>query len=57
MTAYAIMVEELTGKKIEEIVALVMLENGHFQIFQANHEDYIDDLCAVRLQYKNLYGI
>ncbi len=57
MTAYAIMVEELTGKKIEEIVALVMLENGHFQIFQANHEDYIDDLCSVRLQYKNLYGI
>ena len=57
MTAYAIMVEELTGKKIEEIVALVMLENGHFQIFIANHEDYIDDLCSVRLQYKNLYGI
>lgn len=57
MTAYAIMVEELTGKKIEEIVALVMLENGHFQIFTANHEDYIDDLCTVRLQYKNLYGI
>ena len=57
MTAYAIMVEELTGKKIEEIVALVMLENGHFQIFTANHEDYIDDLCSVRLQYKNLYGI
>jgi len=57
MTAYALMVEELTGKKIEEIVALVMLENGTFQIFTANHEDYIDDLCAVRLQYKNLYGI
>jgi len=57
MTAYAIMVEELTGNEIEELVALVMLEDGHFQLFTGNKEDYIDDLVAVRTQYKNLYGI
>ena len=57
MTAYAIMVEELTGNKIEELVALVMVENGQYQLFSANHEDYIDDLCKVRAQYKNIYGI
>ena len=57
MTAYAIMVEELTGQKIDELVALVMLENGQYQIFVDSHENYIDDLAKVRLQYKNLYGI
>lgn len=57
MTAYATMVEELTGQEIERLHALVMVESGHFQLFSANHEDYIDDLVKVRTQYTNLYGI
>ena len=57
MTAYALMVEELTGHHIERLHALVMVESGQFQVFSANHEDCIDDLVKVRTQYTNLYGI
>lgn len=57
MTAYAIMVEELTGKPIDEIVALVALENGHFQLFVANPIDYVDELMELRTRYTNLYGV
>jgi len=58
MTAYALMVEELTGQAIEEIVALVGVE-GHnaFQIFYGNPLDYIDELVDLRKRYSNLYGI
>ena len=57
MTAYAIMVEELTGKPVDDIVALVALENGHFQLFVANPIDYVDELMELRTRYKNLYGV
>ena len=57
MTAYAIMVEELTGKPVDDIVALVNLENGHFQLFVANPIDYVDELMELRTRYKNLYGV
>ena len=58
MTAYALMVEELTGQAIEEIVALVGVE-GHnaFQIFYGNPLDYIDELVDLRKRYSNLYGV
>ena len=58
MTAYALMVEELTGQAIEEIVALVGVE-GHnaFQIFYGNPLDYIDELVDLRKRYNNLYGV
>ena len=57
MTAYAIMVEELTGTPIEEITAIVSLENGMFQIFSANPMDYVDELNDLRVRYKNIYGV
>ena len=57
MTAYAIMVEELTGTPIEEITALVSLENGSFQIFTANPLDYVEELYKLREQYRNLHGV
>jgi len=58
MTAYAIMVEELTGKPIEDIVAIVGIEGiNTFQIFMSNPKDHVDDLMQLRTQYKNLYGI
>lgn len=58
MTAYALMVEELTGQAIEEVVALVGVE-GHnaFQIFYGNPLDYIDELVDLRKRYSNLYGV
>ena len=58
MTAYAIMVEELTGQAIEEITALVAIE-GHnsFQIFSADPLDYVDKLNDLRVRYKNVYGV
>ena len=57
MTAYAIMVEELTGHPIDECVALVGVE-GHnaFQLFFCNPLDYIDELVDLRKRYRNLYG-
>ena len=58
MTAYAIMVEELTGKPIEDIVAIVGIEGiNTFQIFMSNPKDHVDDLMQLREQYKNLYGV
>jgi len=58
MTAYAIMVEELTGKPIEDIVAIVGIEGMNtFQIFMSNPNDHVDDLMQLREQYKNLYGV
>lgn len=58
MTAYAIMVEELTGKPIEDIIAIVGVEGMNtFQIFMSNPNDHVDDLMQLREQYKNLYGI
>ena len=57
MTAYAIMVEELTGIPIEEVTAIVSLENGNFQLFSANPLDYVDELFKLREQYRNLHGV
>lgn len=57
MTAYAIMVEELTGKPIEEITALVCMEDGNFQLFTADPKDYVESLYGLRKQYHTLYGV
>ena len=58
MTAYSIMVEELTGHAIEECVAIVAVEGSNsFQLFVCDPKDYVDDLVQLRKQYTNLYGI
>ena len=58
MTAYAIMVEELTGHEIEECMALVGVEGSSaFQMFICDPKDYVDDLWQLRKQYTNLYGV
>ncbi len=58
MTAYAIMVEELTGHEIEECCALVGVEGSSaFQMFICDPKDYVDDLWQLRKQYTNLYGV
>ena len=57
MTAYAIMVEELTNEPIEEITAIVAMEDGNFQLFSADPGDYVEQLYSLRQQYRNLYGV
>lgn len=57
MTAYSLMVEELTGVPIEECMALVCLPDGNFQMFFCNPIDYVDDVLQLRKQYENLYGV
>lgn len=58
MTAYAIMVEELTGKPIEDIIAIVGVEGMNtFQIFTSKPKYHVDDLWKLREQYRNLYGL
>ena len=58
MTAYALMVEELTGQQIQECVALVAVEGlNAFQMFVCNPLDYIDELVDLRKRYENVYGV
>ena len=57
MTAYAIMVEELTGNAIEECVAIVALENGISQLFITEPSQHVEELYELRLRYRNLYGV
>ena len=58
MTAYAIMVEEMTVHAVDNIVAIVGVEGMNtFQIFEAQPQDYVDELFQLREQYKNLYGV
>ena len=58
MTAYALMVEELTGKPVDNITAIVGIEGlNTFQIFTSTPDDHIEDLVQLRKQYENLYGV
>ena len=57
MTAYAIMVEELTGEVVEDIVAVVAVDGGGVQIFEADPLDYVDKLYDLRNRYRSLHGV
>ena len=57
MTAYAIMVEELTGEVIDRIVAVVGVDGGFCQVFEADPREYVDKLYSLRNQYRNLHGV
>jgi len=57
MTAYAIMVEELTGHPIDECTAIVALPDGNCQLFSCDPIKYVDELQQLRQQYYNLYGV
>jgi len=58
MTAYAIMVEELTGTPVHECCAIVAIE-GHnaYQLFVTEPQDHVQELYDLRERYKNLYGV
>ena len=57
MTAYAIMVEELTGEVIDRLVAVVGVDGGVCQVFEADPREYVDKLYGLRNQYRTLYGV
>lgn len=57
MTAYAIMVEELTGAPVEQIIAVVAVEGGGVQIFGSDPLNHVEELNQLRNQYRNLYGV
>jgi len=58
MTAYAVMVEELTGKPVPSITAIVGIEGlNTFQIFQSSPDEHVEELVQLRKQYRNLYNI
>ena len=57
MTAYAIMVEELTGVPVEQIIAVVAVDGGGVQVFGSDPVNHVDDLNKLRQQYRNLYGV
>ena len=57
MTAYAIMVEELTGEVVDRIVAVVGVDGGGCQGFEADPREYVDKLYSLRNQYRNLHGV
>lgn len=57
MTAYAIMVEELTGEEIEEVIAIVAVDGGGCQVFGADPRKYVEKLFELRNRYRNLYGV
>ena len=57
MTAYAIMVEELTGEVINSVVAVVAVDGGGVQVFEADPRDYVDKLYRLRQRYANLHGV
>ena len=57
MTAYAIMVEELTGEEIDSIVAVVAVDGGGVQVFEADPRDYVEKLYELRSRYGTLYGV
>ena len=56
MTAYAEALEEMTGEKVEALTAMVVLESGHFQLFECQPKLYLKEFIKLRDQYRNLYG-
>ena len=58
MTAYAIMVEELTGTPVHECCAVVAVEGMNaFQLFVTEPQNHVTELYDLRERYKNLYGV
>lgn len=51
-TCYAIMFEELTGKKIDQIVILMSADTGDVKPFIYDKEQFIDKLKAIIEDYK-----
>jgi genome maintenance exonuclease 1 len=56
-TAYALMYQEITGRKVEQIVILVANETGVLQEFKRKPIDYVDGLLRAFQLYKQWHEI
>ena len=57
-TCYAIMFEEMYGKKIEKIITIIAVEEtGQAQLFIEKPSNWIEDVKILREQYRTEYGI
>jgi genome maintenance exonuclease 1 len=57
-TCYALMFEEMYGKKIEKIVTIIAVEEtGQAQLFVEEPSNWIEDVKILREQYRTEYGI
>ncbi len=52
-TGYAKMYEEMTGRKVEQIVTLISCHSGEHQVFIKNPDDYVDTLKQYIVDYNN----
>ena len=52
-TGYALMYEEMTGRKVEQIVTLISCHSGETQVFVRNPADYVDTLKQYIQEYNN----
>ena len=52
-TGYAKMYEEMTGRKVEQIVTLISCHSGETQVFIKNPDDYVDTLKQYIQEYAN----
>lgn len=56
-TAYALMYQEITGKKVEQIVVLAACETGVLQEFKKKPIDYVDGLLNAIKLYNQWYDL
>ena len=52
-TGYALMYEEMTKYKVEQIVTLISCHSGETQVFIKNPDDYVDTLKQYIVEYNN----
>jgi ATP-dependent exoDNAse (exonuclease V) beta subunit len=52
-TGYAMMYEEMTGHKVEQIVTLISCHSGETQVFVKNPADYVDTLKQYIQEFNN----
>lgn len=52
-TGYALMYQEMTGHKVEQIVTLISCHSGETQVFVKNPDDYVDTLKQYIVEYNN----
>jgi len=54
-TAYAIMWEEMTGQKVDQLVILISCDEGEVQVFKKDINQYKDTLKAAIMEWKEHY--
>jgi hypothetical protein len=52
-TAYALMFEELTGYRVDQIVTLISVEDeSSYQVFVERPQNYVEDLLCKIIRYE-----